>query len=305
MAALSDGDWTAISEVTDIVPTEHIQSYIEGIDLPINIGNLIVNGGGGMVPGRGYTTHQFARWADPTFPDPVRAGGATDEVLMMEFSTSSSTLTPVLKGVGFILPEETTDGTTILGNGVPREVLRIAMRKVMEYVDQDILDTVQAATTTVGAAATVPSFELLRTYINAYLLLEQPGMPLFGGNAYFFERLRNEAAVSQSAYMGVLVNGPLLSGQRSAYRGNYLGVDLWESHHIATEAGGANNFMLSVGPDAHRAIGMVAQRAIQARTTQGDNMSRRLSTQTIVSWSDAVGLTFPAGLQECLADAAA
>lgn len=305
MAALTDGDWTAVSEVSDIVPSERIQAYVEGIDLPLNIGNLIVNGGVGMVPGQGYTPHQFARWDDPTFPDPVRAGGATDTVLFMEFSTSSSSLTPVLKGVGFILPEETTDGTTILGNGVPRSVLRLAMQKVMEYIDQDIMDTAQAATNTIGAASSTPSFELLRSYINAYLLREQPGMPLFVGNAYFFERLRNEAATSQSAYVGTLVNGPLLSGQRSAYRGQYLGVDLWESHHVATETGGANNMMLSVGPSAHRTIGMVSQRGIQAKSTQGDTYLPRLSTLTVVSWSDAVGVTYPAGLQECLADAAA
>lgn len=305
MAALPTDDWTSVTDVNDLVPTEHIQSYIEGIDLPINIGTLIVNGGLGMVPGKGYTAHQFARWDDPGLPNPIRAGGATDTVLFMDFTTSSEQLTPVLKGVGFIMPEETTDGTTILGNGLPRAVIRLAMQKIMEYIDLDIMDSAQDAIITEGAAASVPSFALLRSFIDAYLLLELPGMPLFVGNAYFHSQLRSEAATAQSAYAATLVDGPLLSGARSAYRGKYLMVDLWESHNVATEAGGANNFMLSVGPGAHRAIGMVSQRAIRVRTTQGDDMSQRLSVQSVISWSDAIGLTFPGGIQECLADAAA
>ena len=111
--------------------------------------------------------------------------------------------------------------------------------------------------------------------------------------------------VPQSMYSATVVNGPLLTGGRSAFRGNVMGVDLWESHHVSTESGGANNFMTAVGPTAHNAIGMVAQKRIQARTTQGDTYLPRLSALTVVSWSDAIGLTFPDGLQECLADAAA
>lgn len=304
MAQLTDGDWTAISEVTHIVPTEHIMDAIEGFDLPINIGNLLAS----PVAGRGYTTHQFARWVEPTLPDPLRAAGtgaATDTVLYMDFSTAASTLTPVLKGIGFLVPDELLP-TTIRGQGIPIELLMLAMKKILEYQDQDILDSVQAATTTVGTAATVPSFATFRTYLHNFRSLELDGQPVFVANDYFWQLLLDEFSTATSQFAGrIVLDTNFMSGGKSAYRGTLLGFDMWESHNLGTEAGASNNFMMTTGPGSHRTLTSVIQRGITVQETRGDTYAPRFTTQYVVGWADAHGLTFPAGLQECLADAAA
>jgi hypothetical protein len=300
MAALTDGDWTSLTEVNDIVPTEYIQSAIEGFNLPLNIGNLLVS----SVPGQGYITHQFARWDEPTLPDPVRAGGATDTVLYMDFATSSSTITPVLKGIGFLVPDELLS-STVAGQGVPLNLLELAMRKIMEYKDLDILDSVQAATNTVGTSATVPSFAQFRTYLHAFKLLENDGQPVFVANAYFWELLLNEFSTATSQLSARIVTDVMMSGAKSAYHGTLMGFDMWESHNIATEAGAANNFMMTVGPGANRTIGQVNQRGISVERTRGDTYAPRFTTQYVVGWADGTALLRADGLQECLADAAA
>lgn len=300
MAALTDGDWTDLTEVDDIVPTEHIMDVIEGFNLPINIGNLIVS----AVQGRGYVPHQFARWDEPTLPDPVRAGGRTDTVLYMDFATSSSSLTPVLKGIGFLVPEELLP-STVLGQGVPANLLYAAMRKIMEYQDLDILDSVQAATNTVGSSAIVPSFAQFRTYMHAFNLLENDGQPIFVANAYFWEQLLNEFATATSQFSAKITTPQMMSGGRSSYHGDLMGFDMWRSHNVATEGGAANNFMMTVGGGANRTIGQVRQKGITVVHTQGDTYAPRFVHQYVVGWADATGLLRADGLQECLADAAA
>lgn len=303
MAQLTDGEWTDLTEVDDIVPTEKIMSYVEGFNLPLNIGNLIVS----MVPGQGYVPHQFARWDEPTLVDPLRAAGAgapTDVVLYMDFSTSSSSLTPVLKGIGFKIPEELLP-STVLGQGIPMNLLDIALKKIYEYRDLDVLDSVQAATNTVGTAATVPSFAQFRAYKNAFKLLENEGVPIFVANAYFWDLLEAEFTTATSQFAGRISEQLYTTGAKSAYRGTLMGFDMWESHNVATEGGGANNFMMTVGAGANRVIGQVQQKDITVKVTQGDSSSERLLTQVVVSWADATGLLRADGLQECLADAAA
>jgi hypothetical protein len=303
MAQLTDGDWTDLSEVNDIVPTERIMEYVEYFNLPLNIGNLIAS----VVPGRGFVPHQFARWDEPTLPDPLRAAGAgapTDIVLYMDFSTSSTSITPVLKGIGFKIPDELLS-STVLGGGVPANLLDIAMRKIMEYRDLDVLDSVQAATNTVGTAATVPSFAQFRAYKNAFKLLENEGTPIFVANAYFWDLLEGEFTTGQSQFMARISEQLYTTGAKSAYRGTLMGFDMWESHNIATEGGGANNFMMTVGGGANRVIGQVQERAIRVEVTRGDTSTERLLNQVVVSWADATALLRPDGLQECLADAAA
>lgn len=300
MAALTDGDWTDLTEVTHIVPSEHISTYIENFNLPLNIGNLLAS----PYTGRGYIQHDFARWVEPTLPDPVRAGGATDTVLFMDFSTGVSSLTPVKKGVGFIIPDELLP-STILQTGIPANLLGIALRKIMEYKDLDILDSVQAATQTTGSSATVPSFSTFRSYLHTFKLLENDGQPVFVGNAYFFQLLLDEFTVATSQFAGrVVLEANFMTGGKSAYRGNILGVDLFESHNVATEAGAANNFMMTVGGE-HRTITSVNQQEITVERSRGDTYMPRFSNLVVIGWADAHGLTFPDGLLECLADAAA
>lgn len=303
MAQLTGDDWTDLTEVNDIIPTESIMSYVEGFNLPLNIGNLIAS----VVPGRGYVPHQFARWDEPTLPDPLRAAGAgapTDIVLYMDFSTSSSSITPVLKGVGFKIPDELLP-SSVLGAGIPANLLDLAMRKIMEYRDLDVLDSVQAATNTVGTAATIPSFAQFRAYKNAFKLLENEGTPIFVANAYFWDLLEGEFVTGQSQFMARISEQLYTTGAKSAYRGTLMGFDMWESHNIATEAGGANNFMMTVGGGANRVIGQVQERAIRVEVTRGDASTERLLSQVVVSWADGTALLRADGLQECLADAAA
>lgn len=303
MAQVTDGEWTDLSEVNDIVPTEKIMRYVEGFNLPLNIGNIIVS----AEPGQGYVPHRFARWDDPTLPDPLRAAGAgapTDIVLYMEFSTSSTSLTPVLKGVGTKIPDELLPSTE-LGAGIPAALIDIMLKKMMQYRDLDVMDSVQAATNTVGTAATVPSFAQFLAYKNAFKLLENDGTPIFVFNAYFADLLEAHFVTATSQFAGRVSEQLYTTGGKSAYRGPLMGFDLWESHNVATEGGGANNFMMTVGSAANRVIGQVQQRQIRFELTRGDASTERLLNQIVASWADATGLLRPDGLLECLADAAA
>ena len=301
MAALADGDFTSQGEIGDIVPTEFIPNAVEGFNLPINIGHLFVS----EQAGQGYYTHQFGRWADPTFPDPIRAAGETDTLPRIEFATASSTITPVLKGVQMVIPDEPIESQKVSNNqGVPLGTLRHLIRKVMEYIDQDILDTAQAATETVGTAATVPSFAQWRTCMHAYKLLENDGQYAFVGNHYFWEKFTDEFTTATSTFSDRLAPR-VLSGGKSSFRGTMLDFDLFESAHVSEEAGGANNFMIATGAAANKIIGYVNQRRLRVEFSRGDEMQRRQASQWTVSWADGVGLLRTDGLLECLMDAAA
>ena len=192
MAALSDGDFTASSEVNDLIPTERVQNVVEGFNLPFTVGRLLVT----VSPGQGYVQHRFSRWDIPTFPDPVRAGGETDTAPRIEFSTSSANVTPVLRCVQVVIPDEPIESQAVdAAQGIPRGALLALVRMVEDYTDSEILELAQGATTTIGSSATVPSLANLRAVIHAYAALEAMGQPVFVGNPYFFELILNEMAI--------------------------------------------------------------------------------------------------------------
>ena len=303
MAALAGGDFIGTADINDLIPTERIQATVEGFNLPINIGNLIISD----VAGRGYVPHQFTRWDDPTFPDPVRAGGETDTVLRMDMATSSSSITPVLKGVQLVIPDEPIESQheNVAATGIPLGALFNLTRKTMEFIDQDILDTAQAATNTVGTAVTVPSFAFWRQCMHAFKLLENEGQPIFVGNHYFWELMQDEFSTAISQFSAKITTPMMMSGQKSAFRGQLMGFDNWESAHVSEEGGGANNFMMTIGGGANRTVGYIRQRNIRVERSRGDEMQSRQSTQWTQTWADGVGLLRTDGLQECLADAAA
>lgn len=301
MAALVAGDFIGTADVNDIIPTEHIQAVVEAFNLPINIGNLIIS----EEAGKGYVPHQFARWDDPTFPDPVRAGGETDTAPRMDMATSSSSITPVLKVVQIVIPDEPIESQVVApGQGVPLGALLQLTRKTMEFVDQDILDTAQDATQTVGTALTVPSFEHWRDCMHAFKDLENDGQTIFVGNHHFWNEIQNEFSVAVSQFSRQAATTQMMTGQKSAFRGELMGVDNWDSAHVSIEAGGANNFFMTIGSGANRTVGYIRQRRIMVERSRGDEMQSRQSTQWTQSWADGVGLLRTDGLLECLAAAA-
>lgn len=301
MAALPGGEFIGSADIDDLVPTELIQEVVEAFNLPINIGNLIVSN----VQGRGYVPHQFARWDDPTFPDPVRAGGETDTVARMDMQTSSSSITPVLKGVQIVIPDEPIESQAVApGQGVPLGALLNLSRKTMEFIDLDILDTAQDATNTTGTAATVPSFAHWRECMHDFKDLENDGQVVFVGNHHFWNLMQDEFATAISQFSQQAASRQLMSGNKSAFRGNLMEVDNWDSAHVSEEAGGANNFFMTIGAGANRTIGYVRQRAIRVEVSRGDEMQSRQSTQYTQTWADGVGLLRTDGLLECLAEAA-
>lgn len=302
MVALPAGEFIGTADVNDIIPTEFIQATVEGFNLPLNIGELLMS----LQAGMGYITHQFARWDNPTFPDPVRAGGETDTVARMDMNTSSSTVTPVLRGIQIVIPDEPIESQTVApGEGIPIGALRWAVEKIMEYVDQQQLAVAQDATTTIGTAATVPSFAHWRAGLHAFRDLENGGQTVFVGNNYFWELFQNEFTTAISQFSARVPDVLLNAGTRSAFRGQLMGADNWQSGNVAIEAGGANNFFMSIGAGANKVIGHVRQRALRTEVSRGDEMQRRQSTQWTLSWADGTELLRTDGLVELLADAAA
>ncbi len=302
MAALGAGEFIGTADVNDIIPTNAIQSVVEGFNLPLNIGLLLVSEAQGL----GYIPHQFARWDNPTFPNPVRAGGETDTVVRMDMATSSSTVTPVLKGIQIVIPDEPIESQVVApGEGIPLGALEQAVRKIMEFVDLDVLDSAQDATNTVGTAVTVPSFAHWRTGLHAFRDLENDGQTVFVGNNHFWALFQNEFTTAISQFSATVPDMMLNAGMRSAFRGQLMGVDNWQSGNVAEEAGGANNFFMTIGSGANRVIGYVRQRQLLTERSRGDEMQSRLSTQWTLSWADGVSLLRTDGLLELLADAAA
>lgn len=300
MAALSDGDFTASSEVNDIIPTEHTQDVVEGFNLPYTIGRLFAS----AVPGRGYVSHRFARWDTATLPDPVRAGGETDTAPRIEFSTSSSTITPVLRVVQMVIPDEPIESQSVSpSQGIPMGALMNLVDLVEDYTDSALLTLAQGATTTIGSSATLPSLSNLRAVIHAYAALEARGTPAFVGNHYFWSLIQNELATSQAVFnVGVANNAMMTAG--NVYHGSYLGVDMWESGNVATESGAANSFIMQVG-GRHRVMGYVRQRALRVEFSRGDEMQSRQSNQWTLSWADGYGLLRQDEFIEAQFDAAA
>jgi hypothetical protein len=307
MAALDDADFTSTAEADDIIPTEHIQPFIEGMNLPMDVGIYLVD----AAPGKGYTAHQFARWTT-TMPDPVRAGGETDTVPRMEFATDSGSVTPVLRGIQLVIPDELVESQAEVirqNQGVPAGMIMEAMRHIQDYRDEMILATATAATQIVGNAATVPSFAQFRTCVHSFKSLENDGQPVFVGNHYFYERLIEDFATANSSFATALMmtNPQVMSGGKSSYRGQVMGVDMWQSSNVAVAGGGASNFLMARGPGANRVIGYVNQRQIRIEYARpgSSTMQSRQAHQYTVTWADGAGLLRTDGLQECVMDAAA
>lgn len=292
MAALADAAHIASSEVADAIPTEGIQPFVEGINLPPNIGLLLVS----ALPGMGAVPQRVVRWNDVTLPDPVRAGGETDQFLDIDVTATSSEVAPVLKGVRVRIPDEPRRSVLppgMLPTGAILELVRHAAR----YRDQDILDTSLGATNIVGTDTTVFDGAQFRTCMNSFITLEnQRGMPVFVGGHSAFADLRNDFA-EVMAQAARLIDPRIFDGTANAYRGNIYGFDLWETDHVAAEGAGDSNFMTVVGGNV--VIGGVILEDIIIETTRGDESASRALTQYIIRWWDGYDLFRQDGIQEC------
>jgi hypothetical protein len=300
MPALPVAEFIGTADVGDIIPTEHIQETVEGFNLPRNIGPLVAS----VVAGRGYIPHVFARWDEPTFPDPVRAGGETDDLPRMDMSTSSSPVTPVLKGFQLLVPDEPIESQGVApGQGIPIGALEHAVLKIEEFVDIDILDTAQAATNTIGSAVIAPSFAHWRAGLFPFRDLENNGQVVFVGSNFFTAGMQDEFTTAVSQFSAAIPN-EMLFADKTQFRGSIMAVDFWQSGNVATEVGANNNFFITVNGGANRTIGYVRQRALRTEVSRGDSMQRKQTTQWTFTWADGVELLREDGLLELLAAAA-
>ncbi len=292
MAALADAAFIASTEVADAIPTEGIAPFVEGINLPPNIGLMLVSG----LPGKGAVPQRVVRWNDVTLPDPVRAGGETDEFLDIDVTATSSDVAPVLKGVRVRIPDEPR--ASVLPPGMlPTGALVELIRHAARYRDQDILDTSLGATNIVGTDTTTFDGAQFRTCMHAYLALENTrGMSVFVGGHSAFADLRNDFA-EVMAQAAALVDPRIFDGTNNSYRGNIYGYDLWETGNIAAEGAGDSNFMTQVGGNV--TIGGVILEDIRVEVTRGDTSASRALTQYIVRWWDGYDLFRQDGIQEC------
>jgi hypothetical protein len=292
MAALADAAFIASSEVADAIPTEGIAPFIEGINLPPNIGLMIVSG----LPGQGAVPQRVVRWNDVTLPDPVRAGGETDEFLDIDVTATSSDVAPVLKGVKTRIPDEPRAGVAIPGM-LPTGALIELARHAARYRDRDILDTSLGATNIVGTDATVFDGAQFRTCMNTFITLENTlGIPVFVGGHSAFADLRNDFA-EVMAQAAANVDQRIFDGTNNSYRGNIYGYDLWETGNIAAEGAGDSNFMTMVGGNV--VIGGVILEGVRVESTRGDTSAARALTQYVLRWWDGYDLFRQDGIQEC------
>lgn len=292
MPALADGVFVGSDEVAGAIPTEGIKPYIEGFNLPPNIGLMIISamGGQGAVPQR------INRWNDVTLPDPVRAGGETDEFLDVEVTSTFSEVTPTLKGVKTRIPDEPRASVAVPGM-IPTGALNELIRHAARYRDQDILDTSLGATNIVGTTATEFTGAQFRTCMNEFLTLDnQAGVPVFVGSRSAFADLRNDFAevMAQAARN---VDQRIFDGTNNAYRGNIYGYDLWESGNVAVEGAGYSNFMTHVGGNV--GIGGVIQEDIRVEVSRGDESTGRALTMYVIRWWDGYALFRQDAIQEC------
>ena len=136
----------------------------------------------------------------------------------------------------------------------------------------------------------------LRVQINA---LTCPGVPLSGDGVR-----PNGSAGRPAMFTGQIIGQGRMMTAGSTFHGNYMGVDLWESGNVATEAGAANSFIMQIG-GRHAVLNYVRQRQLRVEFSRGDEMQSRQSNQWTLSWADGYGINRQDEFIEAQFDAAA
>lgn len=292
MVALPAGEWVGTADMAAAIPSELINNFIEDFNLPPNIGTLIVSN----LPSMGTVPSRVVVWNDLTLPTVVRAGGETDVFLSTDIDTTSAEVAPVLKGFMTKITDEVIPSVAIPGS-VPAGALAQLVRKAMQFIDVDILDSSTVATNISGTDATVFDQQALRDCAQTFIALEnQQGQRIFVGGHSAFADLRNDFTES-IAQQAQFIDQSLFDMTNNAFVARIYGIDLWESGNVAVQGAGFSNFMTTIGGNV--VIGYVREQGVRVEATRGDESASRALTQYVVRWWDGVDLFRNDGIVEC------
>jgi hypothetical protein len=292
MAALPGGEFVGTADMTAAIPSELIAPFIEQFNLPFNVGLLIVS----ALPGMGTVPSRVVRWNDLTLPTVVRAGGESDTFNPIDIDTTSSEVTPVLKGFVTKVTDEVVPSVLPPG-AVPAGALAQLIRKAMQFIDVDILDTSLSATNISGTDVTIFNQQAFRDCMHTMIALEnEQGRRVFVGGHSAFQDLRDDFTESM-AQQSQFIQQSIFEGTNNAFAGNLYGIDLWESGNVAVEGAGFSNFLVTIGGNV--VIGYVRNEQVRVEATRGDSSAERALTQYVIRWWDGVDLFRQDGIVEC------
>lgn len=299
MAALTT--YAGTTEVTELIPTEVIPSFVQGYEFRDRVGMQIAWGR----PGQGTVAVRFPRFnlMGATSGAGVPAGTKAESDVFTDvlIDTTESSITPGM--VGFRLPisdEAVMNSSSPAGGAVPAQSLAECLEALAERIDTDILSSSTSATNQAGAVTDTYDLARFRSDLADWKALDVPAgarVCLTLGHTAAEELL---AAMHASSATMVTSRGD--SAQLSAsdgFIGTFHGVDLYETGGLPTESTGLSGLMTQAGAQ-RSAYGIVMNEMPNIRPTRGDDAELRAVTYYVVRAHYGTGLTNPRRCLEIL-----
>ena len=290
---------TTLSLLTETVPTEDINSFVQSYEYPTPVGQLICWTRPSPL---GSVAVRFPRWNQVNASTGVPAGTKTEGASFTRVTVdqTESSITPGLVGLEMALTDEVQRAAGVQG-GVMAGVIIEALNAMSERIDTDILSSSTSATNTAGATSdnfTVTKFNAASA---AYRALSIPNGPM--GTAFvahndairdLVESWGSTSAPFQKDHALAAAFGP-----NAGYHGSYLGFQVFESANVPAEAPGWSNGMTPIGAGAS-GLGCAMTEAPSIRANRGSVGELDAEDMFILRAWYGAGLTNPSRYLEVL-----
>jgi len=299
MTALST--FTGATDLTEIIKTEEIDTFISSYQYAPRVGEQVAwtRDGMGSVPIR------FPRWrqlnVQGTAGVPAGAKAETAPFTDVDIDTTEGAVTPGY--VGFRLPlsdEGKVHATATVGQGFEAALLAQCVEAMMDRMDRDILGVSTGATSATGAITDTFTLDKLNAGIAVYRATNPPdgGTHAFVGHNDAFRDLISSTTNSTSPFNAAVAQGMNI-GAIAGYKGNYAGIEMFESGNVAAETTGWSNFLTPMG-NQRSGVGLVVSEGVRIVPTRYDDGELRKTTYLVVSAWYGVGLINPDRVTEVL-----
>lgn len=260
--------YTGTTEMTEVVPTEELSSFIAAYEWePRSADSIVaVRGGRGNVPIR------FARWNQMTG---VPAGTVAETVdgVDANIDITESSITPGMVRFRFPISDEVIAAAE---GGVPAGALAETMDAMADRIETDILANSTSATSTSGSATVAFQLSQFRTALQTYRALRCPGD--MHALVLHDDALGSlETAIDNSSSPHALKREDTLARELGqAYQGRLRGFQVFLSGRVADESSGHSNFATPMG--ANSGLGIVVNKLPHVVATRGDEAENRKVT---------------------------
>lgn len=295
--------FTGVSDLTEIIKTEEIDNFIASYQYTPRVGEQVA----WMKPGAPKSTIpvKFPRWkrlnAQTTPGVPAGAKSETDVFTDVDIDTTEGSVTPGY--VGFRLPvsdEAMANAGATIGQGFEASLLAECFSAMLDRMDADILAVSAGATTTAGAITDNFTLDKLNAGIATYRATNPPdgGAHAFVGHNDAFRDLIASTTSSTSPFNAAVASAMNL-GAIAGYKGNYAGIEMFESGNVVAESTGWSNFLTPMG-NQRSGVALVMGEGVRIVPTRGDDAEVRKTTYLVVSAVYGTGLINPDRVTEVL-----